>query len=206
MSLILCHRSPAFEDLAHHDALEAAGLLGLFLPTKPFRREDSSVKLPPQRWSDFEGTWMRLWWGGSIPPQSPPLPWNEWVEEWMHLWAAVPNCKYWDTQWAGLITRVIKHVAPADVDWEPHLPFLFTQLFNSVEVRDRRLNRYTCGRSSKRGDEPPVLQVVIVRNFDNGRMCMFTSLAAWKKVQGCVNPAPRCVLSLTGRMYLMGKS
>lgn len=72
--------------------------------------------------------------GGPAPTKTPPPPWEEWVAEWIRLWAAIPNCQFWDTQWARLVTRVIKHADHADVDWEPHLPFLFTQLLNGIEV------------------------------------------------------------------------
>lgn len=101
--------SPAFKDLAHNDALEAAGLISLFLPTKSHQ-------------------------GGPEAAKTSPPPWKDWISEWIRLWAAVPNCKYWDIQWAGLLARAIKHVPPADVDWEPYLPFLFTQFLNAIEV------------------------------------------------------------------------
>lgn len=121
--------SPAFKDLAHNDALEAAGLIGLFLPTKSRQ-------------------------GGAESAGASPPPWKEWVADWVRLWAAVPNCKYWDTQWGGLVARAIKHVAPADVDWEPHLPFLFTKFLNAIEVRDCEkyifpsCEKTTCGAST----------------------------------------------------------
>jgi proteasome activator subunit 4 len=58
---------------------------------------------------------------------------RDWLIEVLHLWAAVPNCNFWNLQWASLLSRVIKHSSSWEV-WEPLLPTLFTFYLRSFEV------------------------------------------------------------------------
>lgn len=58
---------------------------------------------------------------------------SDWLIEVLHLWAAVPNCNFWNLQWASLLSRVIKHSSLWEV-WEPLLPTLFTFYLRSFEV------------------------------------------------------------------------
>lgn len=90
---------PAFQDLASNDALQAAGLVALFLPTT----------------------------SSANNAEEPPPPWRSWVSQWMALWGKVPNCPFWAQQWASLLTRCAKHLPAAAVDWEPHIPLLYTR-------------------------------------------------------------------------------
>jgi hypothetical protein len=58
---------------------------------------------------------------------------RDWISECLKLWASLPNCRYWNLQWASLIARCIKH-SVGSVDWEPFLPTLFTSFLRSFEV------------------------------------------------------------------------
>lgn len=58
---------------------------------------------------------------------------SAWISECFSLWAALPNCRYWNLQWASLNARCIKH-SRSSFDWEPFLPTLFTNFVRSFEV------------------------------------------------------------------------
>jgi proteasome activator subunit 4 len=96
---------PAFEDLSHNSSLEAVGFVSLFLPSTLHIDGDVDTALLTR----------------------------DWLIEVLHLWAAVPNCNFWNLQWASLLSRVIKHSSSWEV-WEPLLPTLFTFYLRSFEV------------------------------------------------------------------------
>lgn len=59
-------------------------------------------------------------------------PVRDWVEKSLELWDSIPNCQFWNSQWAAVIARVIKNCS--FVNWEGFLPTLFTRYLNMFEV------------------------------------------------------------------------
>lgn len=50
----------------------------------------------------------------------------------MNLWESIPNCQFWNSQWAAIVARVVKNYD--FIDWECFLPTLFTRYLNMFEV------------------------------------------------------------------------
>ena len=50
----------------------------------------------------------------------------------MKYWDSIPNCQFWNSQWAAIIARVVKNYS--FIDWECFLPTLFTRFLNMFEV------------------------------------------------------------------------
>nr|PNR33085.1 hypothetical protein PHYPA_025028 [Physcomitrium patens] len=96
---------PAFDDLSHNSALEAAGFTCLFLPSNLDGRDATSSFLT-----------------------------RDWLIEVMRIWAAMPNCRFWTFQWATLMSRVLKHSHDTFDHWEDFVPTLFTFYLQSFEV------------------------------------------------------------------------
>ncbi|KAF3796838.1 Proteasome activator subunit 4 [Nymphaea thermarum] len=57
---------------------------------------------------------------------------SDFIKTCLDLWALVPNCHFWDLQWADLVARCIKNYST--IDWEGFLPILFTRYLNMFEV------------------------------------------------------------------------
>ncbi|PIA58294.1 hypothetical protein AQUCO_00500316v1 [Aquilegia coerulea] len=57
---------------------------------------------------------------------------HEWIGQCIDQWNSIPNCQFWDSQWAAVIARCIKNYK--FIDWESFLPVLFTQYLNMFEV------------------------------------------------------------------------
>lgn len=57
---------------------------------------------------------------------------GEWIWKCLDLWASVPNCQFWNVQWASIIARCIKNCK--SIDWECYHPVLFTRYLNMFEV------------------------------------------------------------------------
>ncbi|CAK9321738.1 unnamed protein product [Citrullus colocynthis] len=57
---------------------------------------------------------------------------HNWIEECMKYWDSIPNCQFWNSQWAAIIARVVKNYS--FIDWECFLPTLFTRFLNMFEV------------------------------------------------------------------------
>ncbi|RDX74118.1 Proteasome activator subunit 4 [Mucuna pruriens] len=57
---------------------------------------------------------------------------NDWITECIDLWESIPNCQFWNNQWADVIARVVKNYH--NVDWECFLPLLFARYLNMFEV------------------------------------------------------------------------
>ncbi|XP_039119734.1 proteasome activator subunit 4 isoform X1 [Dioscorea cayenensis subsp. rotundata] len=57
---------------------------------------------------------------------------SDWIKECLGLWDLVPNCQFWDIQWAFVFARCIKNCK--SIDWEPFLPILFSRYLNMFEV------------------------------------------------------------------------
>ncbi|CAI5457523.1 unnamed protein product [Closterium sp. Yama58-4] len=122
---------PQFDDVSSNDALEAAALLNLLLPTTCRHvapgEDDASAE------------------------------WSVWVPEWLSLWSSIPHCTFWDAQWISLLARLAKHQqlrhqhqttssppppssSPSSLAshplslWSPHLPFLFQKILESFSL------------------------------------------------------------------------
>ncbi|KAH1239721.1 Proteasome activator subunit 4 [Glycine max] len=57
---------------------------------------------------------------------------QDWITECIELWESIPNCQFWNNQWADVIARVVKNYH--NVDWECFLPLLFARYLNMFEV------------------------------------------------------------------------
>jgi len=57
---------------------------------------------------------------------------SDWITECIDLWESIPNCQFWNSQWADVIARVVKNYH--NVDWEGLLPLLFAKYLNMFEV------------------------------------------------------------------------
>ncbi|XP_043688244.1 proteasome activator subunit 4 [Telopea speciosissima] len=57
---------------------------------------------------------------------------HDWIKQCMDLWDSIPNCQFWDSQWAAVIALCIKN--HNFINWESFLPVLFTRYLNMFEV------------------------------------------------------------------------
>ncbi|XP_038972814.1 proteasome activator subunit 4 isoform X1 [Phoenix dactylifera] len=57
---------------------------------------------------------------------------SNWIKQCLDVWDSIPNCQFWDIQWASVIARCIKSCK--SIDWEVFLPALFTRFLNLFEV------------------------------------------------------------------------
>ncbi|KAK7305308.1 hypothetical protein VNO77_43212 [Canavalia gladiata] len=93
--------------------------------------EFKSLLQNPWHNSSFEGSgFARLFLPTNLDNQA--FFSHDWITECMNLWESIPNCQFWNNQWADVIARVIKNYH--NVDWECLLPLLFTRYLNMFEV------------------------------------------------------------------------
>ncbi|CAN1354111.1 Proteasome activator subunit 4 [Linum perenne] len=93
--------------------------------------EFSSLLENPWHNSSFEGSgFVRLFLPTNLDNQD--FYTSDWVRKSMDLWDSMPNCQFWNSQWAAVIARVIKNYD--FIDWECFLPTLFTRFLNMFEV------------------------------------------------------------------------
>ncbi|GJX86577.1 proteasome activator subunit 4 [Tanacetum coccineum] len=57
---------------------------------------------------------------------------REWVNACILQWDSIPNCQFWNSQWAAILARVIKNYKSKD--WEDLLPEIFSRFLNMFEV------------------------------------------------------------------------
>nr|DAD24254.1 TPA_asm: hypothetical protein HUJ06_025717 [Nelumbo nucifera] len=57
---------------------------------------------------------------------------HDWVKQCIDQWDSIPNCQFWDSQWAAVIARCIKKYSY--INWDCFLPALFTRYLNMFEV------------------------------------------------------------------------
>ncbi|KAM0029418.1 putative armadillo-like helical, proteasome activator complex subunit 4 domain-containing protein [Helianthus debilis subsp. tardiflorus] len=57
---------------------------------------------------------------------------REWINECIYQWDSIPNCQFWNSQWAAIMARVIKNYKVKN--WEDLLPELFSRFLNMFEV------------------------------------------------------------------------
>ncbi|XP_019430869.1 PREDICTED: proteasome activator subunit 4-like [Lupinus angustifolius] len=93
--------------------------------------EFKSLLRNPWHNSTFEGSgFARLFLPTNLDNQA--FFTHDWIKECMDLWQSIPNCQFWNSQWADVIARVVKNYH--NVDWEDFLPSLFARYLNMFEV------------------------------------------------------------------------
>ncbi|KAJ7961002.1 proteasome activator subunit 4-like [Quillaja saponaria] len=81
--------------------------------------------------SSFEGSgFVRLFLPTNLDNQQ--FFTQEWIKECTDLWDSIPNCQFWNSQWAAVIARVVKNYN--FIDLESFLPTLFARYLNVFEV------------------------------------------------------------------------
>ncbi|XP_047151805.1 proteasome activator subunit 4 [Vigna umbellata] len=95
-------------------------------------------------WSEFKSLLQNPWHNSSFEGSGFArlfLPTNldneaffthDWITECIDLWESIPNCQFWNNQWADVIARVVKNYH--NVDWDCFLPLLFARYLNMFEV------------------------------------------------------------------------
>ncbi|CAI8596807.1 unnamed protein product [Vicia faba] len=93
--------------------------------------EFKSLLQNPWHNSSFEGSgFTRLFLPTNLDNQA--FFTHDWITECLDLWESIPNCQFWNSQWADVIARVVKNYH--NVDWEGLLPLLFAKYLNMFEV------------------------------------------------------------------------
>ncbi|CAL5202430.1 unnamed protein product [Lathyrus oleraceus] len=93
--------------------------------------EFKSLLQNPWHNSSFEGSgFARLFLPTNLDNQA--FYTHDWITECLDLWESIPNCQFWNSQWADVIARVVKNYH--NVDWEGLLPLLFAKYLNMFEV------------------------------------------------------------------------
>ncbi|XP_058787950.1 proteasome activator subunit 4 [Vicia villosa] len=93
--------------------------------------EFKSLLQNPWHNSSFEGSgFARLFLPTNLDNQA--FFTHDWITECLDLWESIPNCQFWNSQWADVIARVVKNYH--NVDWEGLLPLLFAKYLNMFEV------------------------------------------------------------------------
>ncbi|KAL8135505.1 hypothetical protein AgCh_010229 [Apium graveolens] len=57
---------------------------------------------------------------------------HEWMRVCLDQWDLIPNCQFWNSQWAAVTARVIKNYNL--IDWQCFLPTLYSRYLNMFEV------------------------------------------------------------------------
>ncbi|KAF9589945.1 hypothetical protein IFM89_029561 [Coptis chinensis] len=76
-------------------------------------------------WSEFRSLLENPWHNSSFEGA------GDWIRQCIDQWNLIPNCQFWDSQWAAVISRCIKNYH--FIDWETFLPVLFTRYLNMFE-------------------------------------------------------------------------
>ncbi|KAF5728502.1 proteasome activator subunit 4 isoform X2 [Tripterygium wilfordii] len=104
-----------------------------FLPGSAFEIWSEFRTLLENPWhnSSFEGSgFLRLFLPTNVDNQD--FFSNDRIREFIDLWDSIPNCQFWNSQWAAVIARVVKNYS--FIVWECFLPTLFTRYLNMFEV------------------------------------------------------------------------
>uniref|UniRef100_A0A2P2M9I2 Proteasome activator Blm10 middle HEAT repeats region domain-containing protein n=1 Tax=Rhizophora mucronata TaxID=61149 RepID=A0A2P2M9I2_RHIMU len=93
--------------------------------------EFGSLMENPWHNSSFEGSgFVRLFLPTNTDNQD--FCTDDWIKKSLDLWDSIPNCHFWNSQWADVIARVIKKYR--FINWEYYLPTLFSRFLNMFEV------------------------------------------------------------------------
>ncbi|XP_050236349.1 proteasome activator subunit 4 [Mercurialis annua] len=144
---------PLYDTLIHTHFTRNSGPEGWRLRQRHFETVTSLVRscrrfFPPgsacEIWSEFmsllENPWHNSTFEGSgfvrlfLPTNldNQDFYTDDWVRKSLELWDSIPNCQFWNSQWAAVIARVIKNCN--SINWEGFLPTLFTRYLNMFEV------------------------------------------------------------------------
>ncbi|KAL5729683.1 hypothetical protein ACHQM5_002598 [Ranunculus cassubicifolius] len=152
LSLIL-HWRPFYDCLRNTHFTRNTGPEGWRLRQRHFQTVTSLVRscrkfFPPgaafEIWSEFRPLLENPWHNSSFEGSGFVrlfLPTNldnqdffthDWIRQCIEKWNSIPNCQFWDSQWASIIARCIKNYD--HIDWDSFLPVLFTRYLNMFEV------------------------------------------------------------------------
>ncbi|KAF6141360.1 hypothetical protein GIB67_008537 [Kingdonia uniflora] len=93
--------------------------------------EFGSLLENPWHNSSFEGSgFVRLFLPTNLDNQD--FFSRDWIQKCIDQWDSIPNCQFWNNQWADIISRCIKSYS--SIDWECFFPVLFTRYLNMFEV------------------------------------------------------------------------
>ncbi|KAF8409810.1 hypothetical protein HHK36_005889 [Tetracentron sinense] len=107
------------------------GDVGYAVPCHLFKRICRTLLENPWHNSSFEGSgFIRLFLPTNLDNQD--FFSCDWIKQCIDQWDLIPNCQFWDCQWAAVIARCIKNFN--FIDWECFLPVLFTRYLNMFEV------------------------------------------------------------------------
>ncbi|XP_011095624.1 proteasome activator subunit 4 isoform X1 [Sesamum indicum] len=144
---------PLYNILIHTHFTRNTGPEGWRLRQRHFETVTSLVRscrrfFPPgsasEIWSEFRSLMENPWHNASFEGAGFVrlfLPTNidnqdffqlEWVRICLDHWGSIPNCQFWNSQWASVTARVIKSYSC--IDWEVFLPDLFNIYLNMFEV------------------------------------------------------------------------
>ncbi|KAI3456750.1 hypothetical protein Pfo_013413 [Paulownia fortunei] len=144
---------PLYDILIHTHFTRNTGPEGWRLRQRHFETVTSLVRscrrfFPPgsafEIWSEFRSLMENPWHNASFEGAGFVrlfLPTNfenqdffkyEWIRICLDHWGSIPNCQFWNSQWASVTARVIKSYNV--IDWEGFLPDLFNIYLNMFEV------------------------------------------------------------------------
>lgn len=144
---------PLYDTLIHTHFTRNTGPEGWRLRQRHFEMVTSLVRacrrfFPPQSafeiWSEFRSLLENPWHNSSFEGSGFVrlfLPTNldnqdfftqEWINTCLEHWNSIPNCPFWNSQWASITARVIKNYKC--IEWEGSLPTLFNRYLNAFEV------------------------------------------------------------------------
>ncbi|KAL8033297.1 hypothetical protein ABFX02_13G151400 [Erythranthe guttata] len=144
---------PLYNILTHTHFTRNTGPEGWRLRQRHFETVTSLVRscrrfFPPgsasEIWSEFRSLLENPWHNASFEGAGFVrlfLPTNfdnqdffhhEWIKICLDHWGSMPNCQFWNSQWASITARVIKSYN--FIDWEGFLPDLFNIYLNMFEV------------------------------------------------------------------------
>ncbi|WVY94964.1 hypothetical protein V8G54_034052 [Vigna mungo] len=135
--------------------LYAQGILN-YIPVAEVQVQKSCRRFFPsgsafEIWSEFKSLLQNPWHNSSFEGSGFArlfLPTNldneaffthDWITECIDLWESIPNCQFWNNQWADVIARVVKNYH--NVDWDCFLPLLFARYLNMFEILELSLFR-----------------------------------------------------------------
>ncbi|WOG97891.1 hypothetical protein DCAR_0417232 [Daucus carota subsp. sativus] len=144
---------PLYDSLLHTHFTRNTGPEGWRIRQRHFETVTSLVRscrrfFPPgsanEIWSEFihllENPWHNSAFEGSgfvrlfLPTNSDNQDFysHEWMQICLHHWDMIPNCQFWNSQWAAVTARVIKNYN--FIDWQGFLPTLYSKYLNMFEV------------------------------------------------------------------------
>ncbi|KAK2971931.1 hypothetical protein RJ640_004951 [Escallonia rubra] len=147
------HWRPFYDTLIHTHFTRSTGPEGWRVRQRHFETVNSLVRScrrffpagsASEIWSEFGSLLENPWHNSSFEGAGFVrlfLPTNienqvffsaDWISLCLNQWDSIPNCQFWNSQWAAIIGRVIKNYS--FIDWECFMPTLFSRYLNMFEV------------------------------------------------------------------------